>query len=211
MQCIRRFVRLNIFYKSPFLHVSHLNAVTVNVSIPMSTENQNASCHQENLKEISWKKYMLLGETFDEGSKDLMIRDMVVVEDFLSEEEEKSLHSEVEPYMKRLRYEFDHWDEAIHGYRETERLHWNTQNTLTLQRVRDMAFAPGKPQSRLVHVLDLAAKGLIKPHIDNVRFCGNTIAGLSLLSDSVMRMAHEKHKERVVDILLKRRSLYIMK
>ncbi|XP_069694241.1 alpha-ketoglutarate-dependent dioxygenase alkB homolog 7, mitochondrial-like [Periplaneta americana] len=211
MQCIRYFVRLTISNKGSFLQVPHLYAATVNFSVPTSTEIQNVICPQENLKEISWKKYMLFGENYDEDTKDLMVRDMTVVEDFLSEEEEKSLHCEVEPYMKRLRYEFDHWDDAIHGYRETERLHWNTQNTLILQRVRDIAFPPGTPQLSLVHVLDLAEKGLIKPHIDSVRFCGNTIAGLSLLSDSVMRLVHEKHKERVVDILLKRRSLYIMK
>lgn len=30
--------------------------------------------------------------------------------DFISEAEENSLLNEIEPYMKRLRYEFDHWD-----------------------------------------------------------------------------------------------------
>jgi hypothetical protein len=59
--------------------------------------------------------------------------------------------------------------QAIHGYRETERLHWNSQNASILQRVRDIAFPPGTPQLSLVHVLDLAAEGVIKPHIDSVR------------------------------------------
>lgn len=35
---------------------------------------------------------------------------MLVQEDFLSENEEMSLFHEVDPYMRRLRYEYDHWD-----------------------------------------------------------------------------------------------------
>ncbi|KAG8316746.1 tRNA modification GTPase gtpbp3, mitochondrial [Homalodisca vitripennis] len=44
-----------------------------------------------------------------------------------------------------------------------------------------------------------------------LQFCGNTIAGLSLLTDSVMRLVHDKDKSKVIDVLLKRRSLYIMR
>lgn len=32
--------------------------------------------------------------------------------DFLSTVEEKSIFEEVEPYMSRLKYEFDHWDDV---------------------------------------------------------------------------------------------------
>jgi hypothetical protein len=42
----------------------------------------------------------------------LMDRYMIVKENFLSEQEEASLLEEIEPYMKRLRYEFDHWDDV---------------------------------------------------------------------------------------------------
>jgi hypothetical protein len=44
----------------------------------------------------------------------LMDRYMIVKEDFLSEQEETSLLGEIEPYMKRLRYEFDHWDDVCY-------------------------------------------------------------------------------------------------
>lgn len=41
-----------------------------------------------------------------------LIDSMLVVEEFLSETEEKSILDEVEPYMKKLHYEFDHWDDV---------------------------------------------------------------------------------------------------
>lgn len=63
-----------------------------------------------------------------------------------------------------------------------------------------------------IHILDLHKDGYIKPHVDSVRFCGNIIAGLSLLSDSIMRFKHETDQTKpVVNVLLKRRSLYILK
>jgi len=71
--------------------------------------------------------------------------------------------------LTKLTEKYEHFVQAIHGYRETERLHWNPQNTSILQRVRDIAFPPGTPQLSLVHVLDLAEDGVIKPHIDSVR------------------------------------------
>ncbi|XP_019875883.1 alpha-ketoglutarate-dependent dioxygenase alkB homolog 7, mitochondrial [Aethina tumida] len=141
----------------------------------------------------------------------LLVNNMTVHHDFISESDEKSILDEIEPYLKRMRYEFDHWDDAIHGYRETERLKWNEMNTKILDRVRALAFPPNVGQLKYVHILDLDKKGYIKPHIDAVRFCGDTIAGLSLLTDSVMRLVHDKKKNLYADVLLKRRSLYIMK
>lgn len=64
---------------------------------------------------------------------------------------------------------FFYFLKAIHGYRETERLKWNPANTETLNRVRQIAFPEGVAQLKHVHVLDLAEKGWIKPHIDAVR------------------------------------------
>ncbi|ELU16415.1 hypothetical protein CAPTEDRAFT_163497 [Capitella teleta] len=133
-----------------------------------------------------------------------------VYKDFISEEEEQSLFDEVEPYLKRLHYEQDHWDDAIHGYRETERQQWTKKNRGIIQRVRDLAFPPGVPQLSYVHVLDLQKTGCVKAHIDSIKFCGSTIAGLSLLSNSVMRLVHDKTKSRVADIYAERRALYIM-
>ncbi|KYQ51035.1 putative alpha-ketoglutarate-dependent dioxygenase ABH7, partial [Trachymyrmex zeteki] len=172
---------------------------------------------------------------------------MKVLPNFISEKEEDVLVQEVDPYMKRLRYEFSHWDnviaflylnnfvlnyqyfeslQAIHGYRETEWKKWSKDSSQILDKVRTKAFSPEMIQLSLVHILDLAPEGWIKPHIDSVRsrtiftihfvlytyfFCGGIIAGLSLLSDSVMRLAMEGHEKKCVAcFLLPRRSLYIM-
>ncbi|KAI4877777.1 hypothetical protein NFI96_033000, partial [Prochilodus magdalenae] len=134
-----------------------------------------------------------------------------VRENFITEEEENALLQELEPGLKKKRYEFDHWDDAIHGYRETERLQWGSACAALLSRVRAVAFPEGSPLLGPVHVLDLDKAGYIKPHVDSVKFCGSTIAGLSLLSDSVMRLVREENSADWVDLLLSRRSLYIVR
>ncbi|CAG9126567.1 unnamed protein product [Plutella xylostella] len=138
-----------------------------------------------------------------------VLRDMRVLPDFISEPEEAQLMAELEPYLKKMRYEFDHWDDAIHGFRETERSAWSPANKAVLQRVLEAAFPPPAEPLPHQHVLDLAPTGHIKPHVDAVRFCGATIAGLSLLSPAVMTL---RHSARPLDVaaLLPRRSLYIM-
>ncbi|KAL3271714.1 hypothetical protein HHI36_022185 [Cryptolaemus montrouzieri] len=98
-----------------------------------------------------------------------VIESMKVYRNFLSLDEEKSILEEIEPYMSKLKYEFDHWDDAIHGYRETERLKWNNENAKILNRVREIAFPSNVPQIKYVHILDLAKDGYIKPHIDAIR------------------------------------------
>jgi len=65
----------------------------------------------ENCDEDGVEKYMFFSNP-NCASKEIMMRDMRVIEDFLNEEEEKSMHEEVEPHMRRLRYEFDHWDDV---------------------------------------------------------------------------------------------------
>lgn len=168
------------------------------------------------------------------------IQDMSLTLDFITEQEEAQLQAEFEKVMKRMRYEYDHWDNAIHGYREREKGDWSPENEQIFKRIHNKAFTANIiPQ---VHVLDLAANGIIKPHVDSVRYCGSTIAGISLLTDCIMRLRRVDEKEykqnlhgngqsaakttedstitksetksefnHFVDILLKRRSLYVMK
>ena len=49
-------------------------------------------------------------EASDSNTYQLMKKFMIIENDFVSKTEEDSLLREVEPYMKRLRYEYDHWD-----------------------------------------------------------------------------------------------------
>ncbi|XP_045931777.1 alpha-ketoglutarate-dependent dioxygenase alkB homolog 7, mitochondrial [Micropterus dolomieu] len=130
---------------------------------------------------------------------------------FITEEEEGALLRELEPGLKKKRYEFDHWDDAIHGYRETERVRWEAACEEVLNRVRSVAFPAGSPLLGPVHILDLDKTGYIKAHVDSVKFCGNTIAGLSLLSDSIMRLVKQDAASEWLDLLLPRRSLYILR
>ncbi|WKX96778.1 hypothetical protein Q1695_012879 [Nippostrongylus brasiliensis] len=157
---------------------------------------------------------------------------------FVTEAEESELLKEVEPHMKRLRYEKNHWDDAIHLFREREHRKWSAPNENVIQRIRqardtaepgpasgndnrsvdtsndkqrDASFPPGTHHLTYVHILDLHEDGVIRPHIDSVRYCGDVITGVCLLSDAVMRLRHKDRKdELIVDMLLPRRCLYRM-
>ena len=81
------------------------------------------------------------------------------------------------------------------------------------------------------HAIDLHQDGELNAHVDSVRFSGNLVAGLSLLSDAIMRLkpstdstSIDKSDEKgenmashtpmesneYVDLLLPRRSLYVL-
>jgi len=137
-----------------------------------------------------------------------------ILDDFVSSSEEESLLREVEPHLVRQRYEDSHWDDAIHGFRETERKLFNKTTAPIVEKIKTRSFpSSGKESLTLpyTHVLDLADYGHIKPHVDSVRFCGSTVAVLSLLSDCVGRFRLEEDKSLFIDALIPRRSLYIMK
>ncbi|NXY91564.1 ALKB7 dioxygenase, partial [Alcedo cyanopectus] len=54
---------------------------------------------------------------------------------FVTPEEAAELLRELEPVLGRQRYQFDHWDGAISGYRETERGRWGEAGRAVLSRV----------------------------------------------------------------------------
>jgi len=122
-----------------------------------------SNCHQ-----LVDNKYSYL-DSNDRKVFDLIKDSFRVIDDFVTEEEEQCLLREIEPYVKRLRYESSHWDDAIHEYRETERSVWTQDNQKIIDRVRQTAFPSGVAPIRSVHVLDLAKHGVIKAHVDAVR------------------------------------------
>ncbi|CAL8105767.1 unnamed protein product [Orchesella dallaii] len=140
-----------------------------------------------------------------------LLESMLVYTNFVSTAEETTILKKMEPCISRLYYETSPLDDTIHDYRETERAKRNQSNTQIINRIRSLCFPPAVPQLRFVHILDLAMTEVIKPHIDSVRFSGNTIAGLSLLSNSIMRLRHDVQKDFSCDVFLSRLSPYVMR
>jgi len=58
---------------------------------------------------VPWSKVVYASDPVVEKHVSENVR---VYEDFISEDEESSLVDEVQPYLKRLKYEHDHWDDV---------------------------------------------------------------------------------------------------
>ena len=133
----------------------------------------------------------------------------VVYPEFLSEEEGQSLVEEVSKRLKRRRFEEGHWDSVITKYRETEIATPNEvdgkstiedapQYAQIIQRTRGLLKTYVSPQLRNhmawlpCHAIDLSKNGRLDAHVDSVKFSGGIVAGISLLSDSIMRLRPAK-------------------
>jgi len=82
-------------------------------------------------------------------------------------------------------------------------------NESIIQRILSSAFPEKFAWSSQTHVLDLHKDGFIRPHIDSVKYCGDIVSGISILSACVMRLRHHELKdELIVDLHLPRLSLY---
>lgn len=101
--------------------------------------------------------------------RELIEKHVTVTRDFVTQEEEIELLREIEPHMKRLRYEKSHWDDAIHLYREREQRKWSHANEEVIKRIRESSFPSDTQHLTYVHILDLHKDGVIKPHIDSIR------------------------------------------
>ena len=139
----------------------------------------------------------------------------------------------------RRRYEIGHWDSAIQNYRETELFEEDERLQGILNPIRKLIedhhgsdCGPGKAFTGSwlsCHAIDLHEGGQLNAHVDSVRYSGNLVAGLSLLSSSIMRLkpslATEGHaakedpasaaatkdeKSPFVDLLLPPHSLYVL-
>ncbi|KAM4754598.1 alpha-ketoglutarate-dependent dioxygenase alkB homolog 7, mitochondrial [Cyanocitta cristata] len=100
--------------------------------------------------------------------------------------------------------------QAITGYRETERGLRGGAGRALLLRVTP-AFPPRRPPRPSAHVLDLLPGGRVGPHVDSVKFCGCTIAGVSLLSPSVLRLRSLQDPQDWLELLLEPGSLYVLR
>ncbi|KAJ1647651.1 hypothetical protein IWQ61_010071 [Dispira simplex] len=61
------------------------------------------------------------------------------------------------------------------------------------------------------HILDLHPQGAIQAHVDNTEFSGDYVAGLCLLSPTVMKFTHVKDPDCVLKVLLPQRCFYVQR
>eukprot|EP00586_Coscinodiscus_wailesii_P013203 CAMPEP_0172506632 /NCGR_PEP_ID=MMETSP1066-20121228/196809_1 /TAXON_ID=671091 /ORGANISM="Coscinodiscus wailesii, Strain CCMP2513" /LENGTH=237 /DNA_ID=CAMNT_0013283741 /DNA_START=74 /DNA_END=787 /DNA_ORIENTATION=- len=115
----------------------------------------------------------------------------VVYHSIISSDEAASLIMDIEPRMKRRRYEKGHWDAVIKGYKEIEFGGFDLLNGSldAMSRIKKiLAKEYGVMNWLPCHVIDLKEDGELTAHVDSVRFSGGIVAGLSLMSPSVMRL-----------------------
>ena len=74
-----------------------------------SSHNRIASKENVSLKPNTAIDYI---DCSDSKVLDLIKDNFLVYEDFISEEEETSILQEIEPYLNRLKYELNHWDDV---------------------------------------------------------------------------------------------------
>ena len=115
----------------------------------------------------------------DKPTKDIILQDMLIYNDFITEEEEKSLFNEVEPYLKRMRYEYNHWDNVSEGPHRNRSsnfsLYFMTNTCTCLHRAGGQkslyspigSFEPHFNRCRLVNSV-------------TIRFCANKYQQMSL-------------------------------
>jgi alkylated DNA repair protein alkB homolog 7 len=120
-----------------------------------------------------------------------------------------------------MRYQNNHWDFAIQGFKEIELLDESTLHPVSqtaLKKTRQFILSQHLHiESTFLpcHVIDLSLNGMLRPHVDSVRFSGGLVAGVSLISPSIMRLkpavdAHRDPQEGIVDLLLPKLSLYVL-
>lgn len=151
-----------------------------------------------------------------------------VIRDVITMEQEEKLINEVIPILKRRRYQRNHWDNVIVGYKEVERLQWNDptneqvvnnirqkiENVVTKSHHLNTANSDmmknkdndNQVKSEVnsmswlpVHIIDLEASGYISPHVDSIKFSGGLVCGLSLLSPSIMTLTKPKNEYSLKD------------
>ena len=136
---------------------------------------------------------------------DFDVSSAVVYPNFVTEEERKSLINESAKRFKRRSFQDGHWDSVITGYREVELGAPNEHKQHQDEDVPQFAKTIYKTRKHLAdnhfnksnnnhiqwlpcHAIDLAAKGVLSAHVDSVKFSGEIVAGISLLSDAIMRL-----------------------
>jgi alkylated DNA repair protein alkB family protein 7 len=121
------------------------------------------------------------------------------------------------------RYEKGHWDAVITNYKEIEladAFFDEPEIPQILQRVRQHLeqhqlrdFYEDQPIQWLpCHAIDLKKEAELNAHVDSIKFSGDLVAGLSLLSSSIMRLVPDDAPDegRWIDLYLPPLSLYAL-
>lgn len=144
--------------------------------------------------------------------------------DFLSEDEHDALLRSAEVLLARTRFENNHFDGVIHGYREQQSRIASLQPVARAAVERALQRFPPNAAAPLptAHFLELAEDGAIAPHVDSIKFSGEVVAGLCLVSDAVMLLERSADggaamtddaatdEQTQTRLLLPRRALYIL-
>eukprot|EP00127_Corallochytrium_limacisporum_P004955 Clim_evm29s195 gene=Clim_evmTU29s195 len=156
------------------------------------------------------------------------LKSFVLIEEFISPDEEDAIMAAMRMKFLKMKYETNHWDNAISKYREfeTQGLENCPEWDAVVARVRavpELKTSLRTPFKSLVHVLDLAKGGFIRPHLDSVKFSGGHICGICLLATRTMvltpHMGHRDQSEAVknlpidsaISVTLPRRSFYVLR
>lgn len=128
---------------------------------------------------------------------------LVLVENFISEEEHSLLVGLCNRKLKRVEFESSHFDSVIRNYRESTFTDLE-EKAPAVTRIKQLM-----PDVRwqTPHILQLAADGEILPHIDNIAASGKIICGLCLESPRICHFASDKYGEFMV--MLPPKTLYI--
>jgi alkylated DNA repair protein alkB family protein 7 len=136
---------------------------------------------------------------------------VLVFPNIISEGDADVIISEIEPRVSGKRYQRGHWDAVITGYREVEMFELEnvetnedspatSKTTDVLKYIRQHLYAtcfahsssPAFTRWLPCHAIDLKSDGKLTAHVDSVRFSGEIVAGLSMLSSSIMRLRPSK-------------------
>jgi alkylated DNA repair protein alkB homolog 7 len=126
--------------------------------------------------------------------------------DFLSNEEEDKLISEVVECFGEKPYEQGHWDNAIQKYREMQVEHVHLRPMMQTIFNRTLSLLPCDSKAQPVHIIDYLAGAKLLPHTDS-SWAGDIVIGISLLSPSVMIFRHPQTAASV-RVLMPPRSIY---
>jgi hypothetical protein len=152
----------------------------------------------------------------------------------------RSLEKLKRVFGKRTIYQPSHFDHTIHNYRECQVTNWTNGDNEIEQEINNLLdnkvynLLP-KIKWLPIHILELAESiGGIKPHVDNIeviyllllkifniksincyrkilKYSGNIVVGICLISPTVMILKHINNPECKFSVLLEPGCLYIQR